>query len=197
MRRQADRESVLPDYVKVLKPLPFNFSNFSNRQLFANFKMTDFCLLSALDLAQLVRTRQVSPLEITQYYLDRLGKYDQTVGSFAHVAWESAIADAKQKTKYLAGMGNSEPLPPFFGVPIAVKDLNCVADMPVSYGVSALKENLATYDDGVVAKMKAAGFTIVGKTVTSQLGSFPYTEPPGFLPARNPWHLDYNAARLP
>ena len=184
---------MLSDYVKVLEPLPFNFSNFSSRQLFATFKMTDFCLLTALDLAQLIRTRQVSPLEITQYYLDRLGKYDQTVGSFAHVAWESAIADAKEKTEYLARMDNSEPLPPFFGVPIAVKDLNCVAGMPVSYGVAALKENLATYDDGVVAKMKAAGFTIVGKTVTSQLGSFPYTEPPGFLPARNPWHLDHTA----
>ncbi|MBD2653336.1 amidase [Synechocystis sp. FACHB-383] len=184
------KELTLSNYVKVLRPLPVCFFN---HQLFAPLNMTNFSLLTALDLAQLVRTRQVSPLEITQYYLDRLGKYDQTVGSFAHVAHGSAIADAKEKTEYLAGVGNSEPLPPFFGVPIAVKDLNCVAGMPVSYGVAALKENLATYDDGVVAKMKAAGFTIVGKTVTSQLGSFPYTEPPGFLPVRNPWHLDHNA----
>ncbi|AIE76027.1 MULTISPECIES: amidase [unclassified Synechocystis] len=155
--------------------------------------MTDFCLLTALDIAQLIRTRQVSPLEVTQYYLDRLGRHNRLLGSFAYVGQESAIADAKEKTEYLAGMGNSEPLPPFFGVPMAVKDLNCVAGMPVSYGVAALRENLATYDDGVVAKMKAAGFTILGKTVTSQLGSFPYTEPPGFLPARNPWHLDHTA----
>ncbi len=155
--------------------------------------MTDFSPLSALEIAQLIRSKQISPLEITQYYLDRLDAHDQIVGSFCYLAREMAIADAKQKTEYLAGLTNLDPLPPFFGVPIAIKDLNSVAGMPVSYGVAALKENIAEYDDGVVSKIKAAGFTILGKTTTSQLGSFPYTEPPGFLPPRNPWHLDHTA----
>jgi amidase len=63
--------------------------------------------------------------------------------------------------------------------------------MPCSYGVSALKENIATYDDGIVTKMKAAGLIVLGKTATSTMGTLPYTEPMGFPPTRNPWNLDY------
>ncbi|MFN7661707.1 MAG: amidase family protein, partial [Dolichospermum sp.] len=44
---------------------------------------------------------------------------------------------------------------------------------------------------GVVTKIKQAGFIILGKTATSELGSFPYSEPTGFPPARNPWNLAY------
>lgn len=62
-------------------------------------------------------------------------------------------------------MGNFEFLLLFFGVFIVVKDLNCVVDMLVSYGVLVLKENLVIYDDGVVVKMKVVGFIIVGKIV--------------------------------
>jgi amidase len=104
-----------------------------------------------------------------------------------------AIATAKAQTEQLGQSHNDDNLPPFFGVPIGVKDLNTVAGMPVSYGVAALKENIAHHDDGVVTQLKRAGFIILGKTTTSQLGTFPYTEPPGFLPSRNPWHLDYTA----
>ena len=63
--------------------------------------------------------------------------------------------------------------------------------MPITFGIPALKDQIATYDEGVVAKVKEAGFVILGKTATSQLGSMPYTEPEGFPPTRNPWNLNY------
>ena len=151
----------------------------------------DLAFTSALELAQLIRDRQISPLELTQLYLDRIDTYNPQLGSFFTVAAETALADAKGKTEQLITLGDTTSLPPFFGVPTAIKDLNAVAGMPLTYGVAALKENIATYDDGVTMRLKGAGFIILGKTATSQLGSFPYTEPPGFLPSRNPWHLDY------
>ena len=152
--------------------------------------VADLAFTSVLEQAKLIKERQVTPLELTQMYLERIDKYDSQVGSFNYVARESAIADAKTKTAELE-QTDTHSLPAFFGVPIAIKDLKSVIDMPISYGVPALKEKIATYDEGIVTKVKQAGFIILGKTATSQLGSFPYTEPEGFPPTRNPWNLDY------
>jgi amidase len=164
--------------------------------LFTTFFMSlnnasDLAFTSALKQAKLIKERQVTPLDLTEMYLDRIAKYDSQVGSFYYVARESAIADAKSKNAQLEQTVDTSGLPPFFGVPIAIKDLKSVVDMPISYGVFALKDKIATYDEGVVSKIKQAGFIILGKTATSQLASFPYTEPEGFAPTRNPWNLDY------
>ncbi len=155
--------------------------------------MNNLAFTPALELARLIRQRAISPLELTQFFLARIERLDPQLGSFFHVASEMAIADAKAKTEHLAKISDIKQLPPFFGVPTAIKDLNAVEEMPVSYGVAALKENMATYDDGAVTRMKKAGFILLGKTATSELGSFPYTETPGFAPTRNPWNLDYTA----
>ena len=153
--------------------------------------LTDLAFTSALEQAQLIRDRQITPLELTKLYLSRIEKYNSSLGCFYHVAKESAIADAQQKTEQLSQTIDTSCLPPFFGVPIGIKDLKSVADMPITYGIAVLKEQMAVYDEGVVTKIRQAGFIILGKTATSQLGSFPYTEPEGFAPTRNPWNLDY------
>ncbi|MBE9044719.1 amidase [Pleurocapsales cyanobacterium LEGE 10410] len=154
-------------------------------------KNSTIAFTSALEQARLIRERQITPLELTELYLSRIDhQYDPQLGSFYYVAQESAIADAKQKTARLTQTDPSH-LPPFFGVPISIKDLKSVADMPITYGISALKEKISQSDEGVVAKIRQAGFIILGKTATSQLGSFPYTEPEHFAPTRNPWNLDY------
>ncbi|MBE9170260.1 amidase [Pleurocapsales cyanobacterium LEGE 06147] len=154
---------------------------------------TDLAFTPALEQARLVRNREVSPLELSELYLARIEQFNARLGCFYHVAADTALADAKAKTEQLARTKDTAELPPFFGVPTAIKDLNSVAGMPHTYGVAALKDKIATYDDGVVTKMKLAGFTILGKTATSELGSLPYTESRGFSPTRNPWNLDYSA----
>ncbi len=152
---------------------------------------SDLAFTSALEQAQLIKEREITPLELTEIYLSRIEQYDSQLGSFYYVAKESAIADAKQKTQQLEETSDTNDLPTFFGVPIAIKDLKSVANMPINYGVAALKDQIANYDEGVIVKIRQAGFIILGKTATSQLGSFPYTEPQGFPPTRNPWNLDY------
>ncbi len=158
--------------------------------MFSN-QISDLAFTSAIEQAKLIRDRQLSPLELTELYLSRIEQYDPQLGSFFYLAAESAIADAQQKTEQLARTINTQQLPPFFGVPIGIKDMKSVAEMPLSYGIAALKDNISNYDDGIVTKIKQAGFIILGKTATSQLGSFPYTEPVGFPPTRNPWNLNY------
>ncbi|MGK7932791.1 MAG: amidase [Microcystaceae cyanobacterium] len=148
---------------------------------------------SPLTLAQLIRQKEISPFELTEFFVQRIEKFDGQLGSFHHVMAEQALEEGRKKTDILTQSNDLTEFPPFFGVPTAIKDLNPVSGMPCSYGVSALKDQIAEYDDAVTAKIKGAGFIILGKTATSQLGSFPYSEPPGFLPSRNPWNLDYTA----
>jgi amidase len=151
----------------------------------------DLAFASALEQAQLIKERQITPLELTELYLERIEQYNPSLNCFYYIAKESAIADAREKTQQLSQTLDTSYLPPFFGVPIGIKDLKSVANMPITYGIAALKDQIAKYDEGVVTKIKEAGFVILGKTATSQLGSFPYTEPEGFAPTRNPWNLDY------
>jgi amidase len=162
-----------------------------------NLKMNnqDLAFIPALTQADLIRRKEITPLDLVETYLDRIIAIDDRLGSYFYVAREIAIAEAKQKTEFLATLSGADisSLPAFFGVPIAIKDLNSVAGMPCSYGVGALRQNIAAADEGIVARIKQAGFIILGKTATPELGSFPYTEAPGFPPSRNPWNLDYSS----
>jgi amidase len=149
----------------------------------------DLAFTPALEQARLIREKVISPLEITALYLERIDRLNPKLGAYVTVMAEEALAIARQQTEQL-GRDNAD-LPPFFGVPIAVKDLNPVAGVPCAYGIKAACDRIAEQDDYIVTKLRQAGFNILGKTATSQMGSLPYTEPPGFPPARNPWHLDY------
>ncbi len=149
----------------------------------------DLAFTPALEQARLIRSKEISPLELVELYLDRIQRLNPQLGSYFTVVGDRALAEAKAQTEQLA-QKNTE-LPPFFGVPIAIKDLHPVAGISCSYGCRALADQVAVYDNAVVTRIRQAGFIILGKTATSEVGSLPYTEPDGFLPARNPWHLDY------
>jgi amidase len=154
--------------------------------------MTNPLLTSARHQAQLIRSRQLSPTELTQLYLERIDRFNPALGAFFHVARERAIETAAAQTAQLMA---AEPttLPPLFGLPTAIKDLQPVAGMPCSYGVAMLQQNIATSDDAMSILANQAGCNILGKTAISELASFPYSESPGFLPTRNPWNLQYTA----
>jgi amidase len=151
----------------------------------------DLAFTPALKQAELISQRQISPLELVEIYLERIHRLNPQLGSYFTVCGEQAIADAKIKTEQL--VIDSFDLPPFFGVPISIKDLNPVLNIPCTYGTPALLNNIPNYEDIVVTKIRHAGFTIIGKTATSELGSFPYTEPKCFPPSRNPWNLEYTS----
>jgi amidase len=151
----------------------------------------DLAFTPALEQARLIRSKEISPLELTKLYLERIEQIDPQLGSYFTVMQDAAIADATAKTEQLGKTADVNELPLFFGVPISVKDLNPVKDIPCTYGLRVLKKRIAKADDGIVSQIRQAGFVMLGKTATSELGSYPYTEPPGFPPARNPWNLDY------
>jgi amidase len=154
--------------------------------------MSDFDLLrtSALNQAHLICTKQISPLELLDLYLNRIDLINPQLGAFFYVARERAIDVARIQTELLAKK-NPQDFPLLFGLPTAIKDLSPVTGIPCSYGVAALKDQIATHCDSVAILMNQAGCNLLGKTAICELASLPYTESPGFLPTRNPWNLDY------
>lgn len=153
----------------------------------------DLAFKSALEQAQLVRNREISPVDLVTLYLDRIQSLDSKLGSFVTVMAEQALEDAKAKAELLMRSDQTglADLPPFFGVPIAIKDLTAVAGVRCAYGSPVLLNNISTQDDAIVTRIKQSGFTILGKTAVSELGSLPYTEPIGLPTARNPWNLNH------
>lgn len=150
--------------------------------------VVDLAFTPALQQAELIRCKQVSPLELTEVYLERIERLNPQLGSYFTVTGELALEDAKAKTEMLV---TNTDLPAFFGVPISIKDLNPVKGVRCTFGTVAALNYIPDYEDIIVTKIRQAGFTLLGKTATSELGSFPYTETIPFPPARNPWNLEY------
>jgi amidase len=151
----------------------------------------DLLSTSALQQAELIRQKQISPVELLELYLARIDQLDPQIGAFFHLDAERARQTARSQAALLAK--NPAQLPPLFGLPMGIKDLNPLAGMPCSYGVAALKEQPATSDDSMVLLLQQAGCNILGKTAISELAALPYCETPGFAPTRNPWNLLHTA----
>lgn len=158
-------------------------------------KTEDITNFSALQLRDLIRKKALSPLELLEIYTSRIEKYAETLGCFAYLDIEGALAKARRQTEILGKTTDTSTLPPFFGLPTAVKDLYAVEGMPTGYGNAFLqaKKQVATYSEEITKKLEAAGFIIIGKTTTSEFGTLPYIESPGLPPCRNPWNLEYTA----
>jgi amidase len=138
---------------------------------------------SALDQAALVRRREVSPTELVEATLARIERLDPGLDAFLTVAGDEARAAARAAEERLA----DAELPPFLGVPISIKDLNDTAGIRTTHGTATWTDRVPDRDEEVVARIRRAGFVIVGKTNTPEFGSRSTTESPAFPSARNPW----------
>src|SRR6266568_3959384 len=160
--------------------------------------MTEIHDLTVTELAVAIRAGQLSPVEITEHYLQRIERLNEQVGAFYTVtpelAREQAAAAEKAITGGLRGDGGGlSALPPMTGIPIPVKDLNMVAGVRLTFGSTVFADNVATEDDYVVAALRAAGIVITGKTATPEFGLPCYTETRIGPPARTPWDLTRSA----
>ena len=155
--------------------------------------ISNLAFLPALDLSKLIRHKEISPLELMEFFGARIDRFASKLGSFAHLDLESALKQAQNQTEILGNTQDTSELPLFFGIPTAIKDLYAVEGMPMRYGNGFIPPEISNYDSGVTTSIKKAGFIVVGKTATSELGSLPYTESLNLSPCRNPWNLDYTA----
>ena len=142
-----------------------------------------------LDARALVRgymERAFSPLEVTEAALARIGRLDPALNAFQHVDSKGALMAAKAAdARWLSG----QPCGPLDGVPLTVKDLTMVKGLPMRRGSLTTGEDPCAEDAPCVARLRAAGAVILGKTTTPEFGWKGMTDGPLFGITRNPWDL--------
>src|SRR6201985_1619005 len=149
--------------------------------------------LTLIDLAAAIRSRQLSPVEVTSHFLSRIEALNAQVGAFYTVSAELAADQAQTAEKALSGYRDAASVPPLLGVPIPIKDLNMVAGVRQTFGSAVYEDYVAPDDDYIVAAIRAAGAVITGKTATPEFGLPCYTETRMGPPARTPWDLSRSA----
>jgi amidase len=139
--------------------------------------MTQLHDLTALEQGELISTGKLSPVELTDHYLERVGRLNATVGAFVTVTPELARRQAAEaEEEAAAARREGRTLSPLHGVPVPVKDLNLVAGVRATLGSAAFAENVPDTDDHVVTRLRNAGTIMTGKTNTPEFGLPCYTE---------------------
>lgn len=149
--------------------------------------------LSALELAATMRRRALSPVEAVEHCLERIHQDGDRLGAFVTVTDQLAREQAAAAEQTLLDADDLAGLPPLLGVPVPVKDLSLVAGVRCTFGSAAFADHVASADDGVVTRLRAAGCVLLGKTNAAEFGISCYTENRVASPARTPWDLALSA----
>jgi aspartyl-tRNA(Asn)/glutamyl-tRNA(Gln) amidotransferase subunit A len=144
------------------------------------------CQLTATELADKLRKREVSVREALDECLARIRRVDPDYSAFLHVSEEAAIVEAASAQK-LIDDGEGGPLT---GVPLAVKDNMCTSGLPTTCSSKILEGFVPPYDATAIAQARSAGLVIVGKTNLDEFAMGTSTENSAFFPTRNPWNPD-------
>ena len=146
----------------------------------------DLCFTPAAELAGLLQSRQLSPVELTRTVLERAERLQPVLNCFVTLLPERAMAQARQAEAEIAAGRWRGPL---HGIPLTVKDLVNTADVTTTFGTVLYRDNVPREDAVSVARLRAAGAILIGKTTTPEFGSGPMTNSPLFGSTRNPWDL--------
>ncbi len=142
--------------------------------------------LTASQALALLTRGELSAVELTQSYLERIAEHDATVGAFLHVAAEAALATAADiDSRRRAGQSVGQ----LAGLPVAVKDVLCDSRTRTTCASRMLENFQPPYDSTVVAKLRAADAVLIGRTNMDEFAMGGSTENSAFQITRNPWNL--------
>ncbi|MHB8262671.1 MAG: amidase [Acidimicrobiales bacterium] len=142
---------------------------------------------TAIEIAQAIRNRQVSPVEVMESIFARMDAINPKINAVIWRNDEEALAAAKAAADTVT-RSDPEDLPPFFGVPIPIKDLSKVAGWPITYGSWAAPQEISQESELIVEAFQRAGFILTGRTNTPEFGPIPAAENDRYGITRNPWN---------
>lgn len=150
----------------------------------------DLAYRSAAELARMIRTRAISPLDAVRNSLARIAEVNPTLNAFCFVYEEEALAKAAEAERAVRA---GRPLGPLHGVPIALKDITPTKGKRTTLGSYAYEHWVPERDAVIVRRLLEAGAILVGKTTTPEFSYSGFTESPLWGITRNPW----DASRTP
>ena len=149
--------------------------------------MQELCFLSIADLAHQIQRREVSPLEVTRAYLDRIQAIDGQLNSYISLTAERALEEAKAAEAAIQAGTYRGPL---HGIPLAHKDIVVTKGIKTTCGSQVLKDALPDYDGAVIERLQAAGSVLLGKLNMNEFATI--IPSPYFGPVNNPWNLEHS-----
>ncbi|MFB4317222.1 amidase [Actinomadura sp. 21ATH] len=139
---------------------------------------------SAVSIADAIRSRQVSPVEVVDLYLGRIDHYNGELNAFVWQNPDQVREAAKAATRAVMA---EEDLGPFHGVPLPIKDLTSVAGQPNTMGSLGVPDTPRQGNEPVVDRFLGAGCLLMGRTNSPEMGTLPDTDNSRYGPTVNPW----------
>jgi aspartyl-tRNA(Asn)/glutamyl-tRNA(Gln) amidotransferase subunit A len=153
--------------------------------------MSELTDLTLLEAAQVLRRGEASASELTKACFDRIDSLEGEIQAFLCLTPELAFQQAKAADKRLSNWREdpTSPLPPLCGIPIAIKDVLCLQDIPTTCGSKILEGFRPPYSATSVQRTIEDGAVVLGKTNTDEFAMGSSTENSAYGPTHNPWNL--------
>lgn len=148
------------------------------------------CFQTAKDLAKAIQNRELSVREVVESHLLQIEKVNPEVNAIVSLNAELALKDADKADEQLQAGNN---IGPFHGLPIAIKDTHNAKGFPTTYGSIPFRDNIASEDDVLVERLRAAGAIIIGKTNVPEFAAGSHTFNEVFGTTKNPYDLTKTA----
>ncbi len=146
---------------------------------------SDLCYTPATELARLIRSRQLSPVEVTRAVLARIERINPTLNAFCTLTAEAALAQARLAEHAVMKGG---VLGPLHGIPLSIKDLAFTEGVRTMSGSFIFEHRVPDVDPPFVRRLKEAGAIVLGKTATPEFGWKALGDSPLTGITRNPWN---------
>jgi aspartyl-tRNA(Asn)/glutamyl-tRNA(Gln) amidotransferase subunit A len=138
-----------------------------------------------VELGNLLARKEITSVELTRFYLERIKKHDGALQSYLKVTDDLAINMAEEADKKIAkGEGGL-----LTGIPLGIKDILCTRDMETTCASQILRGFIAPYDATVIQRMKQNGFAHLGRLNMDEFAMGSSTENSSFQVTKNPWDL--------
>ena len=141
----------------------------------------------ATDLLKLIATKQVSPVELTELYFNRIDRLDSSLNSYLTLTHDEALTSARAAEKALV---NGDELGTLHGLPISIKDSQMTKGVPTTSGSLVFKNRIPKRDAAAVERVRDAGAIVLGKTNLPEFGLVGSCENLLGGPGRNPWDTE-------